>query len=129
MTFNNAVNFSGFTTAPAGVTLISDLLVFIKFVDIVGAVGPYAPSSVNCGYSQNGLFTATPAGSIWFDCNKEGNLATPMVDGDGIVDGSYVNTRESKKLSFGTRSYTGRLLVRVGIKSGSNIKFSGVSFT
>ncbi len=128
LTINNPENLTGLVTAPSGINLIKNMLIYMKFVDIVGSTG--VPSN-NCGYSQNGIFTATPNGSVWFDCNKESTLATPTADGDAIVDGSGTgiqNTLSQKKLSFGTRSYTGRIIVRVGIASGSNIKFTGISF-
>jgi len=129
ITLDNAVNLSGLSTAPYGIELLDNIKIYIKFIDIA------TPIPMSCGYSQNGIFTSTPAGSIWFDCNREGNQLTPTVDGDPVVDGSVINTLSTKKISFGTRSYTGRLLVRIGLKNPTlptaipDIKFSGVTIS
>lgn len=122
----NSSNLTGVTTAPAGTQLLDNMVIFMKFIDTVTP-----GTGVNtCGYTQGGIFYPTPNGSTWFDCNKENNLLTPTVDGDGIVNGSISNTLSSKTLSFGSRSYTGRIIVRIGINNtvaGKLISFSGIT--
>lgn len=64
----------------------------------------------------------------WFDCNKpyNGFAEVGTVNGQGAM---YAGTSSalSKRITFGTKVYSGTLIFRVGIKEGSNLKIQSLT--
>jgi len=80
---------------------------------------------------QNGLYVQVKisGATYWVDGNASfDNVGDPgsSTDGDpALVFGSSSAT--SRRITFGTITYTGPIVVRIGIAHGSNISFTGLS--
>lgn len=67
--------------------------------------------------------------SHWFDCNKAANgFKSPINFKDPVMYAGLSNSL-TKRITFGKALQTGNVYIRIGLKKGSKMKFTGVRIT
>ena len=89
------------------------------------------PQGTWSGTITSGLYIYATVNGVtgWLDCNAAyPGVGTPANNGDGAMDVSN-STVYSRRITFGPTPRTGTLYIRIGLPTGSNKKFTGITLT
>lgn len=107
------------------------------YINFAGAEGAW-PVAGGAGLTITAIVKASSLSSTrvtnWIDCNAPySGVGQPGAGADGSADNYAMVLAESgnftRKCTFGTTPRSGWLIIRVGLPSGSTIKFSGATVT
>ena len=98
-------------------------------------VDPYSMTTNNLIIQAKIIYpnatSGDPSLTKWIDCNSpyDGFLKVGDMEGDDGDPAMYAGKSNAtrKRITFGRSIYSGKLIIRVGIKKGSNLSFRTIS--